>query len=341
MFILRNANLSDLEDLYELSGKVLFINLPHDKGIIEAKIKASLKSFKTPSPNLADNYYIFVLEDQSQKKVIGVSMIHAQHGTEKEPHFFLKVSHENKYSTTINTGFVHGTLKLGLETDGPTEIGGLVVDPSYRGHKDKLGKQISFVRFLYMALNPERFKEEIHSELMPPFDDEGKAPLWEAIGRRFMSMDYTEADLLSRSNKEFILSLFPAENIYMTLLPLEARNAVGKVGKDTEPVKKMLEDIGFTYINEVDPFDGGPHYRCKLQDIKPIKNMFEANLEFQGQASEDQFYLITFSHPDHDFFSLYVKGRLEENSSGHVLKLADRYKPLIPQDIKTVNGIEI
>lgn len=343
MFILRNAKLSDLDDLYELSGKVLFINLPHDKEIIESKIKASLKSFHNPSKDFARNYYIFVLEDTDVNRVIGVSMIHAQHGTEEEPHFYLKVSHENKYSSTINTGFVHGTLKLGLETDGPTEIGGLVVDPEYRGHSEKLGKQISFIRFLYMGLYPERFKSEIHSELMPPFDAFGKSPLWEAIGRRFMNMDYNEADLLSRSNKEFILSLFPADNIYMTLLPLEARNAIGKVGKDTEPVKKMLESIGFDYINEVDPFDGGPHYRCKLKDIKPIKNMLHAKLSFQKEVNEDQRFLITFKHPEHDFFSLYVKGHLKEVDSQDVIELSEDYLKLVPKTIQDeiVFGIEI
>lgn len=343
MFILRNAKLSDLDDLYELSGKVLFINLPHDKEIIESKIKASLQSFHSPSKDFAQNYYIFVLEDTDVNRVIGVSMIHAQHGTEEEPHFYLKVSHENKYSSTINTGFVHGTLKLGLETDGPTEIGGLVVDPEYRGHSEKLGKQISFIRFLYMGLYPERFKSEIHSELMPPFDAFGKSPLWEAIGRRFMNMDYNEADLLSRSNKEFILSLFPADNIYMTLLPLEARNAIGKVGKDTEPVKKMLESIGFDYINEVDPFDGGPHYRCKLKDIKPIKNMLHAKLSFQKEVKEDQRFLITFKHPEHDFFSLYIKGHLKEVNSQDVIELSEDYLKLVPKTIQDeiVFGIEI
>ena len=60
----------------------------------------------------------------------------------------------------------------------------------------------------------------------------------------------------------------------MTLLPIEARNAIGKVGADTMPVKKMLEDAGFKYTNEVDPFDGGPHYRAKLNEIIPIKNKF-------------------------------------------------------------------
>jgi len=99
MFLMRNVVLTDLEDLFELSGKVLFINLPHDKNIIEKKIKKSLKSFSNPSNNLEDNYYIFVLEDTSKNKVVGVSMIHAQHGTETEPHFFLRVSYENKFST--------------------------------------------------------------------------------------------------------------------------------------------------------------------------------------------------------------------------------------------------
>lgn len=273
MFKIRSCKLTDLDDLFELSQKVYFINLPRDKKLIEDKINKSLRAFKSPSKDLSSNYYIFVLEDTDIDKVVGVSMIHAQHGTEDEPHFFLRVAHENKYSATINTGFVHGTLKLGLNTNGPTEIGGLVLHPNYRGHELKLGKVLSYSRFLYMGLNQERFKEEIHSELMPPLDTDGNAPLWEAIGRQFMNMNYQEADLLSRSNKEFILSLFPSENIYMALLPIEARNAVGKVGKDTLPVKKMLESIGFEYTSEVDPFDGGPHYRAKLKDISLVRDL--------------------------------------------------------------------
>ena len=313
MFILRSVSLDDLDDLYALSGKVLFINLPHDKDIIRKKIENSVKSFSTPSKYLPDNYYFFVLEDTSIGKVIGVSMIHAQHGDEQEPHFFLRVGSEHKYSQTINTGFVHGTLRLGLDTNGPTEIGGLVVSPEYRGNPNKLGKQISFVRFLYMALNPQFFKDSIHSELMPPLDSDGNAPLWEAIGRRFMNMDYNEADVLSRSNKEFILSLFPSDNIYMTLLPYEARNAIGKVGDDTLPVKKMLESIGFQYTNEVDPFDGGPHYRCKLQNIKPVMNLFKHGLtgEYSGEDMQD--YLVTSKNEKHPFFSIKTKAKIDSD----------------------------
>lgn len=309
MFVLRSVQPSDLNDLFKLSNIMTFINLPPDEELISAKIDSSMRSFKNPSSDLSKNYYIFVLEDYLHHEILGVSMIHAQHGTENEPHFYLTVGQEAKFSQTINTGFVHGTLKLGLDTNGPTEIGGLILNPDYRGHKDKLGKQLSFVRFLYMANNPDRFKPMIHSELMPPLDRHGNSPLWEAVGRRFLNMNYHEADVLSRNNKEFILSLFPSENIYQTLLPMEARESIGKVGKETEPVKKMLESIGFKYTYEVDPFDGGPHYRCPLKDIQPIKEKITGNLvtnkTFDPKAARE--VLLSLEVPNHDFFALRTK----------------------------------
>ena len=325
MFLLRSISLDDLDDLYELSGKVFFINLPHDKKIIEQKINKSLKCFQKPTQDLSENYYIFALEDTSTNKLIGVSMIHAQHGTAKAPHFFLRVGNEHKYSQSINTGFVHGTLKLDLDTNGPTEIGGLVVNPDYRGNPYKLGKQISFVRFLYMALHKDRFKETILSELMPPLDADGNSPLWEALGRRFLNMDYGEADVLSRTNKEFILSLFPSDNIYMTLLPYEARNAIGQVGKDTLPVKKMLESIGFEYMNEVDPFDGGPHYKCELDNIKLIKEFFQYPLGSGTLTSQSKKILISFKNKTNPFISLMVSAEVLDDKIILPSDIVDRY----------------
>jgi arginine N-succinyltransferase len=313
MFILRAVETQDVDDLFELSQLITFINLPPDRQIIEKKVASSLKSFISPSENLWDNHYLFVLEDLNKKKVIGASMIHAQHGTEDEPHFFLTVGQENKFSSTINTGFIHGTLKLGLDTNGPTEIGGLILSPDYRNNALKLGKQLSFVRFLYMAIYPNWFKSLIHSELMPPFDKDGRAPLWEAIGRRFMNLEYQEADILSRNNKEFILSLYPSEAIYETLLPIEARNAIGKVGQETLPVKNMLEKIGFSYTQEVDPFDGGPHYRALLKDILPVKEMFECVIEEDDSDDTDTFLLRLSAENQPLFKAAMVRGKREGN----------------------------
>ncbi len=339
MFILRSVQLKDLKDLHKLSNVMTFINLPSDEEIIKSKIESSMRSFKNPSADFHKNYYIFVLENFETGDILGVSMIHAQHGTEDEPHFYLSVSQESKFSQTINTGFVHGTLKLGLDTNGPTEIGGLILDPNFRGNPEKLGKQLSFVRFLFMANHPERFKPMIHSELMPPLDKNGNSPLWEAVGRRFLNMNYHEADILSRNNKEFILSLFPSENIYQTLLPMDARESIGKVGKETEPVKKMLESIGFKYTYEVDPFDGGPHYRCPLKDIKPIKEKITGILmtakNFDREKSRE--VLISLEHPDYDFFSirtfLQVHGDGQLSLDPHIVK---EFKLKLPQKVTAI-----
>jgi arginine N-succinyltransferase len=339
MYTLRSVQEDDLKDLYKLSTIMVFINLPADEELIRSKIESSMKSFKNPSSDFSNNYYIFVLENYESGEILGVSMIHAQHGTENEPHFFLTVGQEAKFSQTINTGFVHGTLKLGLDTNGPTEIGGLILDPDFRGSKEKLGKQLSFVRFLFMAANPERFKSMIHSELMPPLDRHGNSPLWEAVGRRFLNMNYHEADILSRSNKEFILSLFPSENIYQTLLPMEARESIGKVGKETEPVKKMLESIGFKYTYEVDPFDGGPHFRCPLKDIKPIKEkitgLLITNKSFDQAQARD--VLISLEHPDHDFFS--IRTHLQVHGDGQLSldpQLVKDLKIKMPQKVTAI-----
>ncbi len=316
MYILRSADLDDLDDLLELSQLMLFINLPPDRSIIESKIQSSIKSFSKPSKKLWENYYLFVLEDTKSNRIVGASMIHAQHGTEDEPHYYFSVSQENKFSKSLNTGFIHGTLKLGLDTNGPTEIGGLILHPEYRKNDLKLGKQLSYVRFLYMGMNQARFKDTIHSELMPPFDSEGHSPLWEAIGRRFLNMEYVDADILSRSNKEFILSLFPADTIYLTLLPIEARNAVGKVGEETAPVKRMLESIGFKYTNEVDPFDGGPHYRAKLKEIKPVKSMFECEVLIRDSIIKSDITDIMISLPAQNgsFKAALLSGNLNNGS---------------------------
>jgi len=334
-FMIRNVVPDDLDDLFELSQIVTFINLPNDKQLIKEKIESSYKSFKDPKKDLSKNWYIFVLVDLSINKVIGVSMIHAQHGTEKEPHFYLSVSQEHKFSKTINTGFTHGTLKLGLETNGPSEIGGLVLHPDYRSNGLKLGKQISFVRFIYISLFPKRFKEYIHSELMPPLDENGDSPLWEAIGRRFLNMDYQEADILSRNNKEFITSLFPSDNIYMTLLPMEARESIGKVGRDTIPVKKMLESIGFEYTDEVDPFDGGPHYRAIQSRIEPILESRQYEVEFTDEELNDsKRYVLKIDEPKYEFAALIVNAQKENE----ILKISKKQITKY-QDFKAAYGV--
>ncbi len=337
MFVIRSIIDSDLEEIFELSQLMQFINIPSDKKVLGDLIKKSALSFDDPHKSKENNVFMFVCEDLKTKKVIGVSLIHGLHGTESEPHFYLKVGQEHKYSKSLNTGFIHGTLKFGHTSNGYTEIGGLVLDPGYRGHEYKLGKALSFGRFLFMGMNKELFTETIHVELMPPFDGQGKSPLWEAIGRRFLNMDYHDADLLSRKNKEFILSLFPQDTIYEALLPIDARDAIGKVGNQTLPVKRMLENIGFYYTEEVDPFDGGPHFRAKLEDISLIQDLdlYEIEKDKNKESASQELWLANFDHRDYKFYAPVFKATKKGN------KLLYREKDLKKVGQKSVHGFKI
>lgn len=279
MIFLREIQERDLEALERFAQIPGFINLPNDRDLLREKILRSVASFKDVLSNKIDGKYIFVAEDLETRQVLGTSMIAAQHGTVESPHFYFEVGSEEKFSETISTGFIHGTLKLKYDSNGPSEIGGLVIDPQYRNSESKIGRQISFVRFLFLGLNRGRFKRKILAELLPPLNKKGQSPLWEAIGRRFTNMDYWEADHLCQKNKEFIFSLFPSGKIYTTFLPAEARNAIGKVGKETEPVLHMLKKIGFQYKNQVDPFDGGPHLWANVDEILPVKKIAQYRLD--------------------------------------------------------------
>lgn len=285
MILLREIQTRDINAL-EASAQIPgFINLSDDRDVLNEKIQASVDAFVGKTKNKSEAKYWFVAEDIERERVVGTSMIAGQHGTKESPHFYLQIGTEQKFSATMNTGFLHGTLELKWDADGPSEIGGLVVDPEVRNTPERIGRQISFVRFLYLGLNRNRFKSKIIAELLPPLNKKGQSPLWEAIGRRFTNMDYWEADKLCQKNKEFILSLFPSGKIYTTFFSAEARNAIGKVGKDTEPVFHMLKRIGFNYVNQVDPFDGGPHLWADVENLAPIRGI--KKLSFNPKISED------------------------------------------------------
>jgi arginine N-succinyltransferase len=68
----------------------------------------------------------------------------------------------------------------------------------------------------------------------------------------------------------------------------------------------MLQDIGFEYTWEVDPFDGGPHYRAKVSDIMPIKNLKQYNIVQVDQSPENSsIYFGTIPLAEHKFCSTY------------------------------------
>jgi arginine N-succinyltransferase len=120
-------------------------------------------------------------------------------------------------------------------------------------------------------MHRERFCQRLLAELLPPRREDGSNAFWDALGGLLTGLNYYRADLLCRTDKEFIESLFPRHEIVLELLPPEARAVVGQVGPATIPVYKLLQRAGFRYLATVDPFDGGPHYGASLEEVQPIQ----------------------------------------------------------------------
>ena len=146
-FRVRRSRLDDLDELYDLTKQFGLLNLPSDKRRLLAKLEKSDSSFRGELEKTKAEY-LFILEDCEEKKVIGSSLIMAKHGSSEIPHSAFQVYKRSHYSDDLGIGFIHQVLKLKIDTDGPTEIGGLLVDKSYRSRPEKLGKLISLFRFL-------------------------------------------------------------------------------------------------------------------------------------------------------------------------------------------------
>jgi arginine N-succinyltransferase len=271
-YVIRGATLDDEKDLRALAHHLNTVNLPDDPVQVHEILELAVKSFSGAIKDPRRREYVFVLEDREEQRVIGTSKIIAQLGRRDAPYIFFDVITEEKYSATIDRHFVHTVLRIGYSYDGPTEIGGLIVLPESRRVPEKIGMMISYVRFLFMAMHRGLFRNEVVAELLPPLEPDGTSKLWEALGRHFTDMTYLEADMLSKRNKEFIRSLFPSGDIYASLLPRDAQEVIGKVGRETRGVEKMLRRIGFQYCNRIDPFDGGPHFRAATDEILLVKH---------------------------------------------------------------------
>jgi arginine N-succinyltransferase len=273
------------------------VNLPYDERALARIVDHSVRSFAGKIRDPRARHYVFVAEEPRTERIVGTSMIIAQHGTRESPCTFFDVSEREHYSSTLDRHFRHSVLSIGYHFDGPTEIGGLVVDPSARGKEARAGKQLSYVRFLYMAMHPERFRETVLAELMPPLAPDGRSHFWEAFGKRFTDLDYRTADKKSRQNKEFIQQLFPPVDVYATLFPDRVRAHLGKVGPQTEPVRRLLERVGFSYVSRIDPFDGGPHYEARLAEISLVRAHRRARLDEAPLAGDGEERLVAVVRP--------------------------------------------
>jgi arginine N-succinyltransferase len=284
---IRQAKIEDVPTLLKLAKMVHFINLPADREIIYQKITRSRECFARAaggggsgagsvppsgagvSAFASQGFFMLVLEDTESGACLGTSQIVARMGGKGNPNFSLKLERREFFSKSLQTGTSHIVAKLHGDESGPTEIGGLILQPASRGQK--LGRLLSLIRFHLMGMHRPMFADRVIAEMMGPITIDGQSVLWEYFGRRFIPLSYAEADKHCQRSREFISALLPKEDVYLSLLPPEARDVVGRVGEETVPARRMLEKLGFAYKDTVDPFDGGPHLEAKTDDIPVVR----------------------------------------------------------------------
>jgi arginine N-succinyltransferase len=270
-FVLRSARPDDLDDVYRLARHLDSYNLPADRSRLRVLLADSVRSFAGRPPSHPREKFLFLLEDRTLGRVVGSSLVIAQHGTPGLPHLFLQSFVERRRSRTLGRSVDHRCLKLGWTDRGPTELGGLVLLPSHRGRPEKLGHWLSYVRLLFIAARRRRFRPRLLAEYLPAFAKNGVSPFWEYFGKKFTGLDYRTADRLSIDNKEFIVSLFPSGTLYQDFFPEEVVRYLGQVGNPSLPAAQLLRKAGFAYCSQIEPFDGGPYFEADTDRVPLVR----------------------------------------------------------------------
>jgi len=194
---------------------------------------------------------------------------------------------------------------------GPTEIGGLIVTAAIRGHAERVGKQISWVRFLYIGMHRKRFEEHVVAEMLAPMLPEHGNIFWDHYGRSVTGLSFREADILSARDKEFIRALFPDTPLYTFLLPEEVRASLGAVGENTRGAVRLLEQAGMKFLKQIDPFDGGPYYGAATSQLLPIQQV-SAYAVSVGELAPERTRQYLLAHEDHGFRAVRAEAEMRE-----------------------------
>jgi len=267
------------------SSRFRSVNFPAGLEGLQRKIDVSQRSFGGELKNPAEQEYMFtVLSDHSEKAIpIGSSTFYPKHGTPSEPH--------NAYQ--IHDDETDPALSLITDTDGPAEVGAIVVHAALQGSENAgrhaailvegsrfmvtvtggYGRAASWVRFFWAAMPHlrESFRHrECLAEMLPPLaagPDSGRTNAFyeTAVKPHFDSRTYEEMDLETLRDRTLIGRRLP-RRIRLAELPEDARSVIGQVGAKSRPALKLLERLGFRNTGRIDPLDAGPHYVGSFSD---------------------------------------------------------------------------
>lgn len=277
-FIIRAAQLDDVQHLYEMAKRTGggFTNLPPDRKSLTAKLERAAAAFGREGDEVADDLFVFVLENTETGAVRGTCQIFSQVG-QKWPFYSYRLGVLTQHSEELNKTFRAEMLTLSTDLEGCTEVGGLFLHPGERA--GGLGMLIARSRYLFIRNHRERFGPKTLAELRGVIDEAGGSPFWDGVAGRFFGMNFQQADEFNAVHgNQFIADLMPKHPVYTAMLPESSRAVIGVPHPSGRAAMRMLENEGFAWENYIDIFDGGPTMTVRTDHIRSLKEAQDSEI---------------------------------------------------------------
>ncbi|MDR6913304.1 arginine N-succinyltransferase [Pseudomonas sp. 3296] len=270
MLVLRPVELTDLPQLQQLARDSLVgvTSLPDDTERLRLRILDSCASFEKDVEAQGPENYFFVLEDLTTQRLAGCSELLATAGF-NEPFYSLRNRHFTSASRELNIEHGVPALSLCQDLNGHTLLRGFHIDTTLV--RTAFSELLSRARLLFIAAHPQRFADAVITEIVGYSSDEGQSPFWDAVGKHFFDLPYTEAErLCGLETRTFLAELMPQYPIYVPMLPQAAQDCIGRIHPDGQEAFDILEREGFETNSYVDLFDGGPTLYARTSNVLSI-----------------------------------------------------------------------
>lgn len=286
-FIIRAARPDDVQPMYEMAKRTGggFTNLPPDRKALTAKLERSAAAFARDDDDVADDLFVFVLENTTTGDVRGTCQIFSAVG-QKWPFYSYRIGALTQHSEELGRTFRADILNLSTDLEGTTEVGGLFLHPSERA--GGLGMLLARTRYLFIRNHRARFHDRTLAELRGVIDEAGGSPFWDGVAGRFFGMNFQDADEFNaKHGNQFIADLMPKHPVYIAMLPESAKSVIGVPHPSGRAAMRMLENEGFSWENYVDIFDGGPTMTVRTDQIRSVREAEDVTItDISAQLGE-------------------------------------------------------
>lgn len=298
MLVQRLSRMADLPEIERLAAAspAGVTALPADTRRLAEILEMSEASMAEGISFSGEERYFFVLEDTLTGRLAGCSSIIASAGF-SEPFY-----------TFRNEMFVHASRELGLhnrihvlslchDLTGHSLLAGFHLESAYQ---QPGGIELNARgRLLFMASHPQRFADSTSVEVVGVSDEQGNAPFWDALGRHFFAVSYSEAEQIGSSRgRSFLAELMPGYPIYVPMLSDAAQEVIGQVHPSAQAIFDVLMHEGFETDNYVDIFDGGPVVHARTCELDSVRNSQIASVEVGIAAAPTGNWLVANQHAE-------------------------------------------